>query len=127
MAQPEINPNQSKPTLVFLPGTLCTSAVFDGLVKSDLYHSLVLDLATENSLSTTTAKLKQLVGEQSVILVGFSMGGMLAFDFIRHYPEQVLGLCLINSNCHADQVTRKAGRTQQFQLAQQQGLAQVDG
>lgn len=125
MAQQENNPNQSKPTLVFLPGTLCTSAVFDGLVKSDLYHSQVLNLSAEHSLSATTAKLKQQIGERNVVLVGFSMGGMLAFDFIRHYPNQVTGLCLINSNCHADQTSRKAGRMQHFQLAQEQGLTQL--
>jgi len=99
--------------------------MFQPLTTNEHYHSLVLDLDEEDSLSAMTQTLKDKVQESKVILVGFSMGGMIAFDFIRHYPNQVLGLCLLNSNCHADLPGRKAGRDQHLQLAEEEGITEL--
>lgn len=126
MAQLKTNvKTEVKPTLVFLPGTLCTSGMFQSLLSSDYYQSEFIDLTEQVSLAETSELIKQKVANAPIILVGFSMGGMLAFDFIRRYPKQVIGLCLLNSNCHADLPGRKAGREQHFLLAQQQGIAKL--
>lgn len=105
-----------------MPGTLCTTDMFQALLTSDHYHSKVIDLTTQASLAETSELMKCKLSNTPVILVGFSMGGMLAFDFIRRYPKQVIGLCLLNSNCHADLPGRKAPREQHFILAEQQGI-----
>lgn len=97
--------------------------MFQAFLDSDYYHSQVIDLTEQDSLSATSELIKAKVAEKPVVLVGFSMGGMLAFDFIRRYPSQVIGLCLLNSNCHADLPDRKASREQHFLLAEQQGIA----
>lgn len=99
--------------------------MFQPLLQNDDYDSLVIDLQLEDSLAKTTQLIKQKVEDKPVILVGFSMGGMLAFDFIRHYPDQVAGLCLLNSNCHQDLPGRKVGRDQHLLLAMQQGMKEL--
>lgn len=99
--------------------------MFQPFLSSEQYHSVVIDLRLEDSLAKTTELIKQQVNDSPVILVGFSMGGMLAFDFIRKYPEQVKGLCLLNSNCHEDLPGRKVGRDQHLLLAMQQGMEKL--
>ncbi|MCG7533193.1 alpha/beta hydrolase [Psychrobium sp. MM17-31] len=115
----------NKPTLVFLPGTLCTRDVFTPIINSEHFNSVSVDVTTESSLSQTTELIKQHIGEQPVILVGFSMGGMIAFDFIRTYPHLVAGLCLINSNCHADLPGRKQTRDLHLAKSKSHGLESV--
>lgn len=119
--KPSLN-RQPNPTLVFLPGTLCTSAMFQPFLDSQHYQSIAFSLPLVSSLAETTQSIKHTIQDQAVILVGFSMGGMLAFDFIRQYPNQVLGLCLLNSNCHADLPGKREAREQQLAFAKQHGI-----
>lgn len=79
-------------------------------------------LGEQSSLTEVTHLIKASVQDMPVILIGFSMGGMAAFDFIRSYPEQVKGLILLNSNCHADLPGRKTGRDQHLKLALDHGI-----
>ncbi|WP_435275393.1 alpha/beta fold hydrolase [Psychrobium sp. nBUS_13] len=94
-------------------------------MSSEDYQSITINLTIESSLSQTTKLIKQKVGQQPVILVGFSMGGMIAFDFIRTYPHLVAGLCLLNSNCHADLPGRKQARDLHLAKAKNYGLESV--
>ena len=108
-----------------MPGTLCTSKMFQPFLSSAHYNSVVIEFSTENSLLHTTQRLKETLEDQPIVLVGFSMGGILAFDFIRHYPDQVIGLCLLNSNCHEDLPGREEGRNQHIEIAEKQGLTSL--
>jgi pimeloyl-ACP methyl ester carboxylesterase len=99
--------------------------MFQPFLCSEHYNSQVIELSTENSLQQTTQRLKETLKDQPVVLVGFSMGGILALDFIRHYSEQVIGLCLLNSNCHEDLPGREEGRNQHIAIAEKQGVASL--
>ncbi len=44
------------------------------------------------------------------ILIGHSMGGYIAFAFLRQYPEWVKGLVLVSTRAAADSPEGKAGR-----------------
>ncbi len=116
---------KNKPTLVFLPGTLCTSAMFQPFINSQHYHSATIDFIEHNSLAQMCAAIKEKVGDTAIIPVGFSMGGMAALEFIRTFPEQVQGLILLNSNCHADLAGRKAGRDEHLTIAKENGLSSL--
>lgn len=113
----------NKPTLVFIPGTLCTSEMFQDYTSNDHFNSVVIDFIEHSSLSAMCAAVKHKVGDSPIILVGFSMGGMVAFEFIRRYPNQVQGLILLNSNSHADLPGRKEGRDEQLLQAKSKGLS----
>jgi pimeloyl-ACP methyl ester carboxylesterase len=116
---------KNKPTLVFLPGTLCTSAMFQGFINNPRYHCVTIDFIEQSSLAQMCAAIKEKVEDSAVILVGFSMGGMVAFEFIRNFPEQVRGLVLLNSNCHADLPGRKEERDDHLAIAKAKGLASL--
>ena len=114
--------NKHKPLLVFLPGTLCTKEVFRQCEKKIDSPVVSVQFDTQSSVMEMATKIKNEIGEQSIILVGFSMGGMAAFEFIRTYPHQVKGLILLNSNSHSDLPGRKSGRDAHLELAIEQGL-----
>ena len=99
--------------------------MFEPFLNSEHYNSLVIQPSNENSLQQTTQLIKNTLKDQPIILVGFSMGGMLAYDFIRLYPNQVIGLCLLNSNCHEDLPGREEGRYQHIKIAEKQGLSSL--
>lgn len=114
-----------KPTLVFIPGTLCTSTMFQPFINSEHYHSVTIDFLKQSTLLHMCATIKEIVGDSPIIPVGFSMGGMVAFELIRRFPEQIKGLILLNSNCHADIPGRKAGRDDHLILAKKLGLSSL--
>lgn len=114
-----------KPTLVFLPGTLCTSAMFQPFINSEHYHSVTIDFLKQSTLLDMCATIKEIVGDSPIIPVGFSMGGMVAFELLRRFPQQIKGLILLNSNCHADIPGRKAGRDEHLALAKELGLSSL--
>ena len=51
-------------------------------------------------------KLRQLMGEQSVWVMGHSLGGLLAQNFAVQYPESCRGLILLNSTAATDDTWR---------------------
>lgn len=116
---------KNKPTLVFLPGTLCTSTMFQPFINSPHYHSVAIDFIEQSSLDQMCAAIKEKVGDMPIIPVGFSMGGMVAFEYIRTFKEQVQGLVMLNSNCHADLPGRKEGRDKHLTIAKENGLSSL--
>ncbi|QDP01008.1 alpha/beta fold hydrolase [Thalassotalea sp. PS06] len=111
-----------KPLLVFLPGTLCTGAIFSAYSNHSQYDSLIIEFSHEASLDEMANTVLSQVGDRAFIPVGFSMGGMVAFELIRQRPAQINGLILLNSNCLADSPERSNGRQHQLQLARDKGL-----
>lgn len=97
--------------LVFIHG-LSDNLLYWELLASDLkkyYRILRIDLRghgdselgnDEITLDTYVQDLKNLLDElkiQNVNLIGFSLGGIVALDFIRTYPEAVSSLVLMSS------------------------------
>ena len=88
-----------KVPLVLLPGTLCTETVFAAQVDalSDVAEPFVL-LATEGRdiVGCAAATLRR--APERFALVGFSLGGLVAFEIMRQAPERVVNLCLLSTN-----------------------------
>ena len=53
---------------------------------------------------------------RKVVLVGHSMGGYVALAFAKLYPENIKGLCLLNSTSLADSKTKKQDRNRAIAL-----------
>jgi pimeloyl-ACP methyl ester carboxylesterase len=113
---------QNKPLLVFIPGTLCTSEMFLPIIDNLEYDSVLIDYSQHNSLEAMSNEVLDQVANRPFIPVGFSMGGMVAFELIRRAKEQIQGLILLNSNAHADLPGRKEGRQTHLELAKKSGL-----
>ncbi len=63
--------------------------------------------------------------EGPVIVGGLSMGGYVALEFYRRYPERVAGLVLAATRAGADSAEGKAGRDKMAELVRTQGTTAV--
>lgn len=61
-------------------------------------------------------------------LLGFSMGGYLAFEIMRRAPERVTRLCLLDSSARPDTPEATARRRERIAIAQKGGFSRtLDG
>lgn len=65
------------------------------------------------------------LGIEQVILGGLSMGGYIAFAFMRHYPARVRALFLADTRANADTSDARVGRETNAQLAESQGAGAI--
>lgn len=63
--------------------------------------------------------------EGPVIIGGLSMGGYVALEFYRRYPERVAGLVLASTRAGADSTEGKAGRDKAAETARSQGTKAI--
>ncbi|MBK8987767.1 MAG: alpha/beta fold hydrolase [Chloroflexi bacterium] len=63
--------------------------------------------------------------ENPVVVCGLSMGGYVAFEFFRRYPERVAGLILVSTKATADTPEGKAGRDAAVEKATKEGVTAV--
>lgn len=91
-----------RPPLVLLPGTLCTEQTFRHQVAhlADLADPRVLVL-TEGETAQESARWILRRAPERFALVGFSQGGVVAFEIMRWAPERVTKLCLMSTNPNA--------------------------
>ena len=61
------------------------------------------------------------LGMQKVVLTGHSMGGYVALNFARAYPERLAGLALLASHCFADERERAENRIATAQKVEESG------
>jgi len=83
------------------------------------------DILTMELLADDVAGLMDALGMQRAVLCGLSMGGYVAFAFLRKYPQRVQGLILADTRPGTDTHEVKAGREQMALLALSQGTGAV--
>ena len=78
------------PTLVFIPGLLCTSVLFEGQI-SELAKTQPIFTADTTGLDSITAMAERILAqtEGPLILFGLSMGGYIAMETARLDAERV--------------------------------------
>lgn len=59
---------------------------------------------------------------EPVVLCGLSMGGYIAFEMLRRYPERIRGLILCNTRAEADSSDGRSGREEMIALVERQGV-----
>lgn len=117
------------PPVLFLPGTLCTRAVFSAQLRSLSEHGFecrVAGFGSEESIgemAETAAGLLPASGKAAV--AGFSMGGMVALELAKRYPQRVERVALLNSNCHPDLPHRRDGRMKYVEEARRSSVRAV--
>ncbi len=68
------------------------------------------------------AGLLEVLGEETVVLCGHSMGGYVALEFLRRHPDRVRGLVLVDSKAEADSPEGRKARDAQLALVRDAGL-----
>src|SRR5437667_7941450 len=82
-------------------------------------------ISTMEQFADDVAGLMDALGMQRAVLCGLSMGGYVAFAFLRKYPQRVQGLILADTRPGTDTHEVKAGREQMALLALSQGTGAV--
>jgi len=60
-----------------------------------------------------------------VVVAGLSMGGYVAFELCRRYPERVAGLILVATKATADSAEVKAARDKSVQVVNKEGVEPI--
>jgi YbgC/YbaW family acyl-CoA thioester hydrolase len=71
------------------------------------------------------AALLDTLGENEVVLCGLSMGGYVAFEFLRSWRSRVRGLVLMDTRAEADSPDGRRARDAAAALAREQGSAAI--
>lgn len=71
------------------------------------------------------AALLDAMGVEDAVLCGLSMGGYVAFEFVRRWPDRVLGLVLMDTRAEADTPDGRRARDTQAAQARDRGTAAV--
>jgi 3-oxoadipate enol-lactonase len=71
------------------------------------------------------AELLDLLGADKVVLVGLSMGGYIAFEFLRRWRRRVRGLVLVDTRAEPDTPEARMGRDAAAATARDQGAGAV--
>jgi 3-oxoadipate enol-lactonase len=71
------------------------------------------------------AALLDLLGVDEVVLVGLSMGGYVAFEFLRRWRHRVRGLVLVDTRAEADSPEGKRNRDAAAATAREQGAEAI--
>jgi YbgC/YbaW family acyl-CoA thioester hydrolase len=65
------------------------------------------------------------LGEERAVVCGLSMGGYIAFDMVRRFPERVLALVLVNSRAEADGPQAQEARNDMIRTVEQEGTEAI--
>jgi 3-oxoadipate enol-lactonase len=71
------------------------------------------------------AELLDLLGARDVVLVGLSMGGYVAFEFLRRWRDRVRGLVLMDTRAEADTPEARMSRDTSAATAREQGAGAI--
>jgi pimeloyl-ACP methyl ester carboxylesterase len=115
-----------KTTLVLLPGLLNTSRVFERQIAdlSDIADCIVPELWHYNTVGAM-AETVLAAASPRFALVGFSMGGYVAFEILRRAPERVQRLALIDTQAtpdSPDSIARRHGLMEQTHIGRFHGV-----
>jgi pimeloyl-ACP methyl ester carboxylesterase len=59
------------------------------------------------------------------VLCGLSLGGYIAFDFVRRFRDRLAGLILVSTQARADPPEARAGRDQAIELVRRSGPSSI--
>ena len=80
------------------------------------------DGATVDSFADAVAETIESLGEDQVDLAGLSMGGYVAFAFLRRHSAKVRSLALIDTKADEDPAEAKEGRTKMAEEVLRSGM-----
>jgi pimeloyl-ACP methyl ester carboxylesterase len=126
-AAPFVNAQTPRPTLLFLPGTLCDSRVWQDVVirlSANNWSCVHVDYRDQHRIADMAAHALNCATGR-VIPIGLSMGGMVALDIWREAPHRVAAMALFDTNADGDTIDRKTRRDAQIKYATQHGMASL--
>ena len=101
--------------LLLLPGMMCDSRMYASQISAleDLTECQVGNIGGANNMVDIAAQVLAQAPDKFA-LAGLSMGGIVAMEIIRHSPERVTRLALMNTNPCAEEDAVKVTRQPQI-------------
>src|SRR5712691_4189358 len=108
-----------------------------GLLQEERYRLVALDwrgfgesditsgVSTMELFADDVAGLMDVLGISQAVLCALSMGGYVAFAFMRKYPQRVAGLILADTRPGADTPEAQANRENVARIAETQGTGAI--
>ena len=115
------------PPILLIPGNMCDHRLWQPVSErlstagQSVGHAPRLD---QTSIAAMAEAVRQSIDEPTVV-VGFSMGAIVASELARSSPERVAALGLIAFNASADLPERAAVRPRQQEAVRQGGLETI--
>lgn len=119
----------SNTPFLLIPGLNCTPEVFSQLVLA-LWPLGPVTVANHLEGESITAIAANILRDAPPLfaLLGFSMGGYLAFEIMRQAPERVKKLCLLDTSARPDTPEATAKRRDRIGIARNGGFSKtLDG
>lgn len=115
--------NSSSENIAILPGLMCDSRMFGGQIAA-FPGAVVVDgfYGGSRSFADMVAYALPRLPER-FSLIGHSMGARVALEVIRHAPERVARLALVDTGTHAVREGEDVGRYALRDIGRQQGMA----
>ncbi len=118
--------------VVFLHGFCEESSIWNDFIDSFTDNYIVcIDLpgfgksgyqnCSINDMASIVNTVLNEIDVEKIILIGHSMGGYVALEFAKLYPEKVLGLSLFHSQPFADSDEKKENRKKSIDFIQNNG------
>lgn len=111
---------------VFVPGLLCTGALFDAQKKA-LDGTLDIAVGDHRAHDNFPGTARGILdgAPERFVFAGLSMGGYAGFEIMRRAPECVEALILLNTSARADTPEQTERRKGLIEMAKTQGLDAV--
>ncbi|MFK3781606.1 alpha/beta fold hydrolase [Agrobacterium sp. NPDC089420] len=99
------------PTIVFLPGLLCDGQLWEKQVNAlgDVAPAIVADLTLDDTIAGMAQRVTAHAGGRFVI-IALSMGGYVAFELLRQFPDRIAGAALLDTSAAPDTPAKAAAR-----------------
>jgi len=109
-----------KPQILLLPGLLNDASLFteQTVALSELGTVQIGDLTRSETIAELARDVLDEAPEGSLVLIGLSMGGYVAFEIMRQAPERVSALVLMDTSARPDTPEASATREELIALAE---------
>jgi pimeloyl-ACP methyl ester carboxylesterase len=108
--------------LLLLPGLLCDARLWRDILPplAGLATPVIADLAADDAIGAMAERAVALMGTAPRFAVaGLSMGGYVAFEVARRWPERVSRLCLLDTSARPDTEEQSRRRRGLMSLARE--------
>jgi len=105
--------------LVFVPGLLCTDALFQPQIDA-LSASHSIHIAQTTDCETIDRMVEYMLDSVSgeIIVIGLSMGGYVAQEAARIAPDRISAIALLSTSAQPDDEARKRQRHELIKLSE---------
>jgi pimeloyl-ACP methyl ester carboxylesterase len=120
--------------ILWIHGFPLSSAMFEPQKRIEGYRHLMPDLRgfgsapapdDETSMASYARDLLDVIDEDRFVLAGFSMGGYIAMELLRHVPDRIAALLLLDTRETPDTDEGRASRYKQADDVAKNGIGSV--